>query len=101
MKSLCRAILVLNVLYCLLAAAQEGLPGWHMFETVDRLDPVTDRDGRPVDIRAVLPANAWLTQRSELGAIVQWICRRDPSRAPFRYGDRVMREDCEVPRARR
>ena len=101
MKSVCRALLVLDVVYCLLAVAQDGLPGWHMFESVDRLDVVTDREGRTVDVRAVLPRDAWLTERAELALVIQWICERDREHAPYRFGNRVMQPDCKVPRASR
>jgi hypothetical protein len=86
LKSVCRALLVLNVLYCLLAAAQEGLPGWHMFESVERLDhTLRDRDGVPIDVRASLPRGAHLVDRGELRAIVTWICEHERARAPFVY----------------
>ena len=86
MKSLCRALLVLNVLYCLLAAAQEGVPGWHMFESVEPLDhELRDRSGTLVDVRAALPRNANLVDRGELRKVVEFICRKEPARAPFTY----------------
>jgi len=86
MKSLCRALLVLNVLYCLLAAAQEGLPGWHMFESVETLDhELRDREGALVDIRAWLPRGANVVDRGELRSIVAFICGTDRARAPYTY----------------
>ena len=38
MTSLCRALLVLDVAYCVLALAEDRLPGWKMFEDVERFD---------------------------------------------------------------
>lgn len=103
MKSLCRAILVLNVLYCLLAAVQPGLPGWHMFEDVERIDhTLVDRDGARVDVFASLPRGAHLVDRGELHEVVRWICEQHRDRAPY-----VLEEDgktttidatCRVPR---
>ena len=87
---MCRALLVLDVLYCVLAAAQEGLPGWHMFESVEKLPAVTDREGAPLDYRAYLPRDAWLTDRKELEAIVGFICKKEPARAPFHVGEKVI-----------
>jgi len=85
-RSLCRALLVLNVLYCLLAALQEGVPGWHMFESVEDLDhELHDRDGKVVDIHAWLPRGANLTDRSELRKVVAFVCERSPERRPFTY----------------
>lgn len=52
MKPMCRAILALNVLYCFLAAAQEGLPGWHMFESVEDVGhDLRDREWSPSSAR--------------------------------------------------
>lgn len=83
-KSLCRAILVLDVLYCMLAVAEPALPGWHMFESADRLDfTLRDRGGDVVDVRAYLPQSAYLTDKGELLAIVRFICERERARAPF------------------
>jgi hypothetical protein len=84
MKSLCRALLVLDILYCALAIAEPRLPGWHMFESVDRLDFVLrDRNGVAVDVRAYLPRDAYLVDKGELYAIVRFICEREHDRAPF------------------
>jgi hypothetical protein len=101
MRATCRALLALNVLYCALAAAQDGLPGWHMFESVDSLDhELRDRDGAPVDIRAWLPRGANLVDRSELRQIVRFVCARERARAPFTYRERgaprPLGEDCRV-----
>lgn len=91
MKSLCRALLVLNVLYCLLAALpsgrqREGIPGWHMFESVEPLDhELRDRDGVVVDVRAWLPRGANLVDRGELRRVVAFVCTREIARAPFTY----------------
>jgi hypothetical protein len=84
LRSVCRALLVLNVLYCALAAAQDGLPGWHMFESVERLDyALRDRDGRAIDVREYLPRGAHLVDRRELRAVITWICEKEPARAPL------------------
>jgi hypothetical protein len=102
MKSLCRALLVLNVLYCVLAVAQDGLPGWHMFEAVERTDyTMTDRDGRAVDVREWLPRGANVVDRQELRRVVRFVCEKERGRAPFTYeepgGVRVILEvDCRI-----
>jgi len=85
-RSLCRALLVMNVLYCLLAAAQEGLPGWHMFESVETIDhELRDRDGAVIDVRAWLPRGAHVVERSELRRIVAFVCAKERARGPFTY----------------
>ena len=86
MRSLCRALLVMNVLYCVLAAVQEGIPGWHMFESVEPLDHVLrDRDGRVVDVREWLPRGANLVDRGELRKVVAFVCEKERARGPFTY----------------
>jgi hypothetical protein len=88
MKSLCRALLVMNVLYCLLAAAQEGVPGWHMFESVEPLDHMlVDREGRLVDLREWLPRGANLVDTGELRKVARFVCTKEPARAPFTYSE--------------
>jgi len=86
MKSLCRALLVMNVLYCVLAAAQEGLPGWHMFESVETIDhELRDREGRLLDLRDWLPRGANVVDRGELHRIVSFVCEKERARGPFTY----------------
>jgi hypothetical protein len=88
MKSLCRALLVMNVLYCVLAAVQEGIPGWHMFESVEPLDHVLrDRDGRVLDVREWLPRGANLVDRGELRKVVAFVCEKERARGPFTYAE--------------
>ena len=103
MRALCRALLVLNVLYCVLATAQEGLPGWHMFESVEPLDhELTDREGHPVDVRAWLPRGANLVDRGELRRVVSFVCAREKARAPFIYAEpsrglrQTLGDDCKI-----
>lgn len=96
-------IFVLNVLYCLLASAQEGLPGWHMFESVERLDvTMRDKDGNAVDLTALLPRRARIVDRAELYEVARFACQRAPARAPFVIEDRdrartsPLGSDCKV-----
>ncbi|AKV00734.1 hypothetical protein AKJ09_07397 [Labilithrix luteola] len=80
---------MLNVLYCLLAAAENNLPGWHMFEDVQRVDyTLADRDGTAIDVRAYLPRGAHLVDDQELPDIVRFVCEKEPSRAPFTFENR-------------
>ena len=109
MRSFCRALLVLNVLYCLLAVAQEGLPGWHMFESVERLDyTLRDNEGREVNLAAYLPRGARLVDHTELAEVVRFVCERSPSRAPFTFDEPARGvhatlgpSDCALPGPRR
>ncbi len=84
--SVCRAILVLNVLYCSLAVVQDGLPGWHMFESVEYLGhALSDRENRAMDVRDWLPHGANLVDKAELRKVVRFVCKREQARGPFTY----------------
>ncbi len=88
--SLCRALLVLDVLYCMLAVAEDRLPGWHMFEAVERVEPeLHDRDGRVVDISAYLPRDARIIDHRELAEVATFICKKERARAPFLFEEHV------------
>lgn len=109
LTSLCRALLVLDVGYCALAVAEDRLPGWKMFEDVERLDAtLRDRDGAVVDVRGYLPRHAWLVRYDELAEVVRFVCEKERARAPFTFEERgrgvrvvLGPEDCRVPRAPR
>lgn len=86
MRSVCRALLALNILYCGLALAQDGIPGWRMFESVEDVrHELRDRDGTSIDVHAFLPRGANVVDRGELRQIVSFVCERERSRAPFTY----------------
>lgn len=86
MRSVCRALLVLNVLYCMLALAQDGIPGWRMFEGVEDVrHELVDGAGASIDVREWLPRGANLVDRSELRQVVSFMCEKNRSRAPFTY----------------
>jgi hypothetical protein len=105
MKSICRALLVLNLLYCTLAMVQEGLPGWHMFSAVESLEhELRDRDGQLVDVHAWLPRGANIVDRTDLRNIVALVCARESERGPFTYSESgaalTLDEDCRAHAAR-
>ncbi len=84
MRSLCRALLALNVLYCVVALGDDKLPGWKMFAAVDRLDyQFRDRDGLAVDVRDYLPRGAYLTDVDDLVRVARFACKKERARAPF------------------
>ncbi len=108
--SLCRALLVLNVGWCALAVSEDRLPGWHMFEDVERFDvALRDREGAALDVRAYLPRHAWLVRYDELTEVVRFVCEKERARAPFTFEERVRGvrveglgpDDCRIPRAPR
>ena len=103
MRSLCRALLALNLLYCVLAVAQDGLPGWHMFESVESTDyDLIDRDGQPIDLREWLPRGANVVDRGELRRVVTFVCKKEHARGPFTYAEpprgvpETLGDDCKV-----
>jgi len=75
LRSLCRALLVLNLAYCTAALFLPELPGWKMFESVEVLDYVLqDAAGHALDVHDALPANAHLIDRAQLRRVVTFIC---------------------------
>jgi hypothetical protein len=75
LRSVCRALLILNLAYCTAALFLEELPGWKMFESVEALDYVLrDEAGRALDVHDALPANAHLIDAAQLRRVVQFIC---------------------------
>lgn len=90
MRSICRALLALNILYCTLALAQEGLPGWRMFESVEDVrHDLVDKDRRRLDVHDWLPRGANVVDRGELRRIVTFVCEQERWRAPFVYTERA------------
>lgn len=86
MRSVCRALLALNILYCMLALAQDGIPGWRMFESVENVRyELLDKDHQNIDVRGWLPRGANVVDRSELRNIVSFVCEHERARAPFVY----------------
>ena len=102
---MCRALFALNVLYCTLALFEDRLPAWKMFESGERLDyRLTDGAGRVVDVSGYLPQGAYVLALHDLTRVVEWICRREPGRAPFHLEERhrgmsvdLSPPACEVP----
>ncbi len=108
MSSSFRALLVLNVLYCVLAMTDDRLPGWKMFASVERLDySLRDRDGRALDVRDYLPRGAYIVDYQELASIATFICEKDRARAPLTFDERgrnvhlvIGPENCRIVAAR-
>ena len=81
---------MLNILYCALAVVEGRLPGWHMFESVERLEPtLKDRDGRTLDLADYLPRDARLVDYGELTLVVRFVCEKERARAPFVFEEKV------------
>lgn len=90
MLSRCRALLVLNVLYCVLAVLEPGLPGWKMFERVDAFAvTLRDRAGQTIALRDYLPRDAYVTDYGEMLEVVAFVCQKEIARAPLVFEERV------------
>ena len=75
LRSVCRALLTLNLAYCTAALFLAELPGWKMFESVEVIDYVLeDEEGHSLDVHDALPANAHLIDASQLRRVVAFIC---------------------------
>jgi hypothetical protein len=81
LRSVCRALLVLDIGYCLAAVFLPDLPGWKMFETAERAAYALHAgDGHAVDAYAWVPASARDLDDRDLAQIARWLCvgRREP-----------------------
>jgi len=86
LRSLCRSLLVLNLLYCTAALFLDDLPGWKMFEAVQPLRyRLEDAQGRAIDVHEYLPRHAYLIDERQLKRVVQFIRAKEASRGPFRF----------------
>jgi hypothetical protein len=98
LRSTCRALLVLNILYCAAALVEDRMPAWKMFESGERLEwSLTDRDGRAVAVEEVLPDGAYVLSYAELERVARFACAREPMRAPLTLVERThgtTRIDC-------
>ncbi|MDX2051853.1 MAG: hypothetical protein SFV15_05630 [Polyangiaceae bacterium] len=82
LRSLCRALLFLNLAYLSAALFTDALPGWKMFETVEHVEYVLNNSrGEPVDVHSVLPRSANLIDKAQLRRVVAFICEHQPG--PF------------------
>jgi hypothetical protein len=77
MRSICRALLVLDVLYCVLAFFEERLPGWKMFAVVERPAAVAYEGGAPLDLARYLPRDAHVVDTAQTVEIAAFVCRRE------------------------
>jgi hypothetical protein len=68
LRSACRALLILNLLYCAAALFEDRMPAWKMFESGEPLDPALTRRAE-----AYLPDGAYLLSQAELDSVLRWI----------------------------
>jgi hypothetical protein len=88
LRSICRALLFLNLAYLSAALFSDALPGWKMFEAVEHLDYVLKNSkGERVDVHSVLPANANLIDKAQLRRVVAFICEHRPGPFWFQEGE--------------
>ncbi len=60
------------------------MPAWRMFAYADRYTvEAWDRAGTPVDLRAYVPARAYVNHPHAAYEIAQWWARRHPERTPL------------------
>lgn len=85
-RSLCHALLVLNVGYCTAALFIPDLPGWKMFERVEPLPyQLRDARGQAIDVRDYLPRHAYLIDERQLRRVARFISVKDAQRGPFSF----------------
>jgi hypothetical protein len=85
-KSVCRALLVLDVAYCAAAVIVPGLPGWKMFESSERVAyTLRAGDGRAVDAYAWVPAAARDLDEADVIRVARWLCAEHRARPPLTF----------------
>ena len=93
LASLFRALLVLDVAWCLASVMLPGLPGWKMFSAGAAPSfTVTDASGSAVDLRPFLPSHAVLGDARTVVEVARFACRRERLQAPARvtFGERTI-----------
>ena len=76
LRSLCIALLVLDLAYCGLGLFVEALPGWKMFtEPAGSGWQVLDEQGRVVELRSHLPALVYSVDVHQAERITRFLCR--------------------------
>lgn len=93
LAGLFRALLVLDLAWCLASLMLPGLPGWKMFAGGAAPSfSVTDASGTKVDLRPFVPSHATLQDARTVVEVARFACRRDRLLAPATvvFGDRTV-----------
>jgi hypothetical protein len=81
LRSVCIALFVLDLAYCVSALFVRDLPGWKMFEGSERsVYTLRAGEGRAIDAYAWTPASARYLDDEDVVQIARWLCkgRREP-----------------------
>ncbi len=92
-----RAMLVLNLVYCLVGFLTNTLPVWRMFESLTPMNvSLLDKDGASIDIRAYLPSDAYILNSRQVSEVVTFICENHRDRGPFVLTEKISKKTVEV-----
>jgi hypothetical protein len=100
LRSVCRALLALDVAYCAASLVVRDLPGWKMFDAPDRESfAITAGDGSAVDAYAWVPRGVPELDGHDALRIARWLCAEGRIPAPVRVDARRFRvtlsaQDC-------
>jgi hypothetical protein len=84
-----RALFLLNVAYCVAGLISGRLPAWRMFERVEPLaEDFRDASGVRIDLRALLPRDAYPTDLESLLPVAEFACARLVVRGPFTLSEK-------------
>ena len=80
-----RIIALLFLVHFVAAPLFPQVPSWRMFAYArpQQRWELTDRTGALVNLRDHAPAHAYLLDRSLVERLAEFICRRQPERAPY------------------
>ena len=85
LRSLCRALLALDVAWCAAALALPELPGWKMFDAPQgERFTIADGEGRAIDAYAWVPRGVVGLDTTDATRIARWLCRERRAKPPLR-----------------
>ncbi len=97
-RSLCGALLVLDVGYCALALLVPGLPAWKMYESAQRSVYVLRAEDREIDPHVWAPRSARDLDEADVIGVARWLCRTGREKGPLRFDSAAVHRTIEPPR---
>ena len=84
-----KILLILNILYCTIASIVDDLPGWKMFQEVEKIEyRLQDKNANEVDLYNYVPRDAFLLELNAVISVVEFICRKRADLAPFVFEEK-------------
>jgi len=98
LRSICRALLILDVGYCAVALVAPRLPGWKMFESAEHVQyTLRAGDGQSVDAYAWVPAAARDLDEMDVVGVARWLCAEHRLPMPLTFDGPHLHRVIEAP----